>query len=218
MHQLSLAIFTYVNEEAWYPTPSSSNFWPMTPAYGYGTNGFMPASLALLYQHEYVFDPEFCYSPTIQKSRWRLDYDSQRDRWDPWKWGDTVQSLEDDYPQIGYAYFGGYMFDEQFDNHPAADPNFVATRSSLIAEKPTDRPSRVLMTDLATRVEVGSDGFTLVPDWTVSAHHVSRASHERPHGSHVMLNDGSVEWRDEAQLEQRLNVLSPGNYVFEFWF
>lgn len=216
-HQIALAIFAYVNEESKLPTPSASNFWPMTAAYGYGQSSFTPAHLALMYKMDFLPNPEFCYSPTIKSSRWNLDYESQKDRWDPWKWGETVEELDAHYPQVGYAYFGGYMFDEVFDSFPQADQRFIEERERLIAEKVTDHPSRILMTDLVTRIEVGS-GFTLVPDWTVSAHHASLGPQQRPHGSHVMLNDGSVQWRDGASLEKRLNVLSPGNYVFEFWF
>ncbi len=217
MHQIAVAVFSYVNEESRYPTPAASNFWPMTGAYGYGDEGFTPAHLALMYQQEYILEPEFCYSPTIERSRWNLDYESQKDRWDPWKWGPTVEELDAYYPQTGYAYFAGYMFDEVFDSHPQADPNFVDARSNLIVERPTDPATHLIMTDLVTRIETPS-GFTLVPDWTASAHHAGLAPHQQPRGSHIMLNDASVQWRDNAILEKRLNVISPGDYVFEFWF
>lgn len=217
MHQISLAIFQYANDEHEYPTPAASNFWPMTGAYGYGEDGWTPANMALMYQLDYLLDPAFAYSPTITSSPWKLDYEAQKERWDITKWGDTVQDVENYYPQTGFAYFGGYMYDEVFDAHSAADPNFVENRPRLIAEKPTDRPDRVLMTDMATRIPV-PDGFTLKSDWSVSAHHAGLETYQVPRGSHVMMNDGSVEWRGGKVLEKRLNVLSPGNRIFEFWF
>jgi prepilin-type N-terminal cleavage/methylation domain-containing protein len=189
LRQLGQAMYMFAGDyKGGYPQPVPPNQWPMGPLSANDAAPGSPTGPADLVDAGYLTDYRVLYCPSVDDGeRFGMDH------WHPA--GESGWELT----YVGYAWWARYR--------SAADTGGVLYR--FVADRAEDSSERMIASDLLIdRTEGGNTDAA----WTNHRERLGRKA-----GGNFLMNDGSVQWRADAETFRRYTH-TRGGVAVTFWF